>query len=995
MIEDRVDVEPRFRVLGAVSIAAAGAADSPRLRRLVAGLLIHAGSVVPVDRLADIVWADAPPDNVDNALQSLISRLRTALRAAGISTAGRQTPLVTRSPGYVLTLDTDDLDAHQFERLVGAARASPPDGAAVMLEQALGLWRGPAYAEFADAGFARAEAVRLEELRATARGEYAHALLDLGRHDEAIARLEALTADRPLSERPHEQLMLALHRAGRTPDALAVFRRMRRRLTDELGIEPGTALQDLHTRLLRRDADLESRGAAPIITRSPQPRRPGNIPAAVTELIGRDAAMARVREMLRATRLVTLTGPGGVGKTTLALALARDLAGTYPDGAWVFELGSIARPGDVADLVTSTLDLTQHEATSTLDQLTTALRARRALMVVDNCEHVIDGAATMIDALLRSCPDIVVLATSRQALGLSGERLWPVPPLALTPGATGGLSPAMRLFAQRARAAAPAFALTDDNAEDVRELCRRLDGLPLAIELAAMRMPAMTAAEVVERLPIRLRFLRSTSRFAEERHRTLRAVVDWSYDALEPDERRWFETVSVFAGSFTAAAAEQVAERCGLDPADAIDVLGRLVDTSLVTARPERPATRYSLLETLRDYGQQRLADRSALEHTQAAHAAHWLAFAERMSTRLFTREQNAAVDALAREMAELRSAHNWALRNDLARALRLVATLIGYAELRLPPELFGWAQHTVAAAQERGVTSPDVATAHALVAAGARVAGDLAAARSHAAHALGHDPGDAAFAHHHAVLVLSDVSLFEGRLADVHALERRRRALPDAPDTRWVEVQSMMNEALAYAYGGDADAALEVVDTVRAALTEDDAPFFAAYPAFAAGEALMERDPVRASTVLEEALSAARRGRDRLVLGVVMVSVASLHLRLDDPGRALALFRTAVAHWRQLGVRTMLWTTLRTVVALLSSLDATTDASVLLGVITTRATAAPVYGADRERLETVEAVLRARLGEASFEQARARGAAMTDDEAIGFAETALARAEG
>jgi predicted ATPase/DNA-binding SARP family transcriptional activator len=1002
MDRQRAAAEPAFRVLGAVAVAGAeDAMNSPRLRRLLAGLLIHAGSVVAVDRLAEIVWGDDPPVHVGNALQGLVSRLRATLRAAGIATVA-DPRLLTRSPGYLLAVDDDELDARRFEQLTGAARAAAPDAAIGLFTEALGLWRGSAYVEFADAPFARAEAARLEELRATARGDHAHALMVLGRHEEAISCLETLTVEHPLSERPHSLLMLALHRAGRTPDALAVFRRMRARLDDELGIEPGAELTDLHTRLLRRDPELDPRHTqAPrdTWTAPPRPQPPstshgGNLPQALTRVIGREDAVVQVCDRLRSSRLVTLTGPGGVGKTTLGMAVARTLAATYRDGAWLFELASITRDGDVAHLMTTTLDLPQQDSGSALDRLIDALEAMQALVVIDNCEHVIDGAAAVVAAVVRRCADITVLSTSRQPLGVAGEQLWPVPPLALEPAEADrgdGAVPAVRLFAERASAVAPAFAVTDDNAADVAELCRRLDGLPLAIELAAMRMPAMTAAEVIERLPLRLQFLRSTNRLTEERHQTLRAVIDWSYDALDRVEQRCFEAVSVFSGSFTATAAEEVTGRVGLDAAHTVDLLGSLVDKSLLSARPARPATRYALLETLRDYGLQRLEERDALQPARAAHAAHWLAFTEQMATRLCTRDQNQAVDAITREIAELRSAHAWALQHDLDLALRFMPALIGYAELRMSAELSTWAERTIAAAQRRGVETPDVATAHALVAAGARVAGDLAAARRHIDQALRHDARDAAFAHHHALYLLSDVSLFEGRLADVHAFGRRRRSLPEAPGGRWVTMQSLLNEALAHAYGGDVDAALAMADAMRATVGPDDPPDVAAYAPFVAGEALMDRDPVRASALMEESLALAREGRDRLMVGVAMVSAASLRLRLDEPGPALALFREAVTHWRQLGIRTMLWTTLRNVVALLSTLDATADAAVLLGVVRTRATAAPIYGADQDRLDTLEQVLRARLGAGPYARAAARGAGMSDDEALRFVASALA----
>ena len=1001
--------EPWLRVLGTVSVGATDdVAISPRLRRLLACLLVDAGSVVPVDRLADILWGDAPPLNIENAVQSLVSRLRTTLRVAGAGTE----VVLTRSPGYVLSIPPDAVDAGRFGRLAQDARAAPPDRAVALLDRALELWRGPAYAEFAGEPFARAEATRLEELHATARGDRAEALMSLGRHDDAVTALEALTSAHPLHERPHALLMRALHHSGRTPDALAAFRTLRATLDEELGIEPSSDLQRLHTQLLRGEVALDTRAPAAAATppgpraiaeRTPRRSRApaavpvGNLPAALTNLIGRDEALTAIADLLAASRIVTLTGPGGVGKTSLALAVARRVATTLRDGGWVFELASIRRADEVADLLTTTLDIPQQEAASPLERLLTVLRPMQALLLLDNCEHLLEDTATLVTAVVQACPDITVLATSREPLRIIGEHVLPVPALAVDTGertSEAGTSPAARLFAERARAAAPSFTVSPDNAAAIDDLCRRLDGLPLAIELAAMRMPAMTVAEMLERLPARLLLLRSNSRLVQERHRTLRAVVDWSYDTLDHDEQRLFETVAVFAGGFTAAAAEQVAQHAGLDPASTFDVLARLVDKSLVIARTGAPTTRYRLLETLRDDGLRRLEERGALEQARGAHAIHWVRFAEEMSARVFTHDQNDAVDAIAREMAELRSAHAWALDHDLGLALRMMPALIGYAELRMPAELSTWAQRTLAVAEPHGVRTPEVAATHVLIAAGARVSGSLPAAHQHIEAALRYTVEEAPFAHLHALSLLSDVSLFEGRLADVHEIEQRSRDLPASADQRWTTSQLRLNHALAHAYAGDTDAALTVADAMRAAVHDDDAPVFAAYPSYATGEALMEHDPARASEAIEHALSLTRDGRDRLALGVTLVSAASLRLRLDDPKGALELFREVVVHWRQQGLRMLLWTTLRNVVALLSRMDATVDAAVLLGVVTSRDTAAPLYGADRERLDTVATALRARLGDGDFTRHRDSGARMTDDEAMRFVAGALARAD-
>ena len=570
-------VEPvRVRVLGSLQLGDDDAAQprSARLRKLLAVLLVYRGTAVSADRLAQAVWGGCQPADPSAALQSLVWRLRQALHATGCEGAVR---LLTRPPGYLLEVEGEQVDGVRFERQVRAAAAESPERAVGLLEDALSLWRGPAYAEFADDDIVRVEATRLEELQLTARLDWVDGLLALDRPGETLARLTVTVEADPLRERPRAQLMRALHRLGRTAEALQVYREYRNLLTAELGLDPSPSLRNLQAAILqqRREPD-----RAPPATGHPSlpSRPPGNLRLELSDLLGRDDEVAAAQATLERFRVVTLSGVGGVGKTRLALRVAADSRPRYRDGAWLCELAGVADPSAVPDLVATTLGVQQRLNHTVTDRLVEYLRARSMLLLLDNCEHVLGAVTDLVDTLVRDCPDLTVLATSREPLGIDGERVLPVQPLPVPPAAMPGGAPAaaavpsVALFSQRATAAAPAFVLTDDNIAAVTEICRRLDGLPLALELAATRVRSLSPAEIADRLERRLSFLRSGRRIRQERHRTLASAVDWSYRLLTPGEQAVFDRCSMFMGSFTLAAAVAVVGES--EPAVVDDVSG-------------------------------------------------------------------------------------------------------------------------------------------------------------------------------------------------------------------------------------------------------------------------------------------------------------------------------------------------------------------------------------------------------------------------------------
>jgi predicted ATPase/DNA-binding SARP family transcriptional activator len=709
-----------------------------RLRTLLTLLALDAGRVVPAERLIDDLWEDSPPVGATNALQALISRLRTVVGRHWID---------SHPAGYRLAVDATDVDAHDFEaRLVRAGRHDDPDRRAAELRDALALWRGPALADVTGAPFADGPVARLEGLRRRALEDRIEADLALGRQAELIPELEALTAADPLREPLRGQLMRALYAAGRQADALAVYEDTKEALADALGVDPSRGLEEIYLGVLRRDLGGAGQAAAPR-GNGGGPSRPGgpgsdgslaagapgapggaggvggsggfggsggaagaggpvrpvpfgepptNLPAQLTSFIGRDTDLTRVGKLLDEARLVTLTGPGGAGKTRLSLEAGARLAARLPDGVWLVELAPVADPAEVPHAVLTVLGLREvamlagarrrvpapGEIAEPLDRLTGALTGKRLLLLLDNCEHLIDTAAGLAARLLADCPGVRILATSREPLGITGETLWPVEPLELPPAdatvAAATTYPAVRLLADRAGAARAGFTVTDENVPYIVRICRALDGMPLAIELAAARLRVLPPEQVADRLADRFRLLTGGSRTAMPRHQTLRAVVDWSWDLLGEAERTLWRALSIFAGGATLDALESV---CGLPPDDVFDVLIALIDKSLVIASDDG---RYRMLETIRAYGLERLAESGDEERVRQAHLEYFLELAEEAEHRMRGRDQLHWLDRLRAEHDNLQAALRWAIGVGAAStAVRMCAALGWYWWLR------------------------------------------------------------------------------------------------------------------------------------------------------------------------------------------------------------------------------------------------------------------------------------------------------------------------
>ncbi|SEL52297.1 AfsR/SARP family transcriptional regulator [Rhodococcus maanshanensis] len=692
----------RFGVLGPLAVWTADGASvrvpEVKVRALLADLLVHHGRPVTAARLADDLWGGDLPGNPTNTLQTKVSQLRRALE--GAEPGGRD--LVGYSPpGYLLRVEADAVDAGQFVTLTARARAAvDARERAALLAEALALWRGPAYVDFADEGFAREAATRLDELRLTALEDHAEARLELGEHDLLADELGPSVAANPLRERLRAAQVRALYRAGRQSEALASYGQLREILAEELGVDPSPDLVALYHAILDQDPGLHAASTA-------GPRARDNLPAARNDLIGRAGELAETLDRLAGARLVTLTGPGGVGKTRLALAAAEAAAEGFPDGVWLVELAELRRPPapessstrEVAAAVAVALGLRDDaaagprpaiESADPADLLAGALRSRRSLLVLDNCEHVADSVAALVDLLLRRAPGLRVLATSQEPLAVEGEVLLAVPPLRLPdvdsdaePSAVARSS-AVQLFAARAAAAAPGFALDAGNARSVAAICRRLDGIPLALELAASRVRALGIHQLADRLDDRFRLLSTGRRDAPARQQTLRAVIDWSWGLLDERERIVLRRLAVHAGGCALDAAEAVCAGVGVDTVEVLDLLSRLVDRSLVVVADDGVEPRYRLLESVAIYGLEQLHESGEFEQVRLQHNTFYADLAERSESRLRGGGQHASLRRLDAEAANVRAALDGAAeRGDVDLALRIADAMAWYWFLR------------------------------------------------------------------------------------------------------------------------------------------------------------------------------------------------------------------------------------------------------------------------------------------------------------------------
>lgn len=716
-----------------------------------------------------------------------------------------------------------------------------------------------------------------------------------------------------------------------------------------------------------------------VSTPAPPPSTTHPVPVPIDGLVGREDDLARVAAALGTHRMLTLVGPGGVGKTTLAQHVAHAVDGAV---AWC-ELAPVTDGAAVALAVATASGARRQPGADATESLIAFLASREILLVVDNCEHVLADAAGLVTRILRRCPAVTVLATSRAALAVPGEHLHPTAPLPVPDGSgDAAASPAVRLFTARARAVRPDLEVDAANLAHIAEVCRRVDGLPLALELAAARLRSLNPADLAARL-VSPADLLTGPRTAEPRHSTLRAVIDWSYALLSPAEQRLFARLSVFAGGFALAAAEQV---CG-EPA-LLDVLTALVDNSLVTAGPTAGTVRYSMLETLRDYGRDLVERRGEADTLRDAHAAWCAALAEEAGRGLRGPEEARWIATVQADLDNLRAAHRHAVRRgDTDLTLRLSAGLALSVLYRFPDEVVAWS--------ETALTLPDAA-AHPRYASVCGAVAEALTFRGEHERALRlcepaldalPDPDDAR--RMPLLKVAAAVALYRGRWAECAAATTALLALARARGDRWYVSEALLFASLARTYSGDPAGgrtlAAENLTVARAA----DNPSQIAWALYSEAEALAGDAPDRALTRYHEAIARAAPVASVFVTNVAHVGLAALHTRAGASPAALAEFRAAVRGWRRMQVWHHQWTTLRNLLLLLAGIDPEA-ATTLSGALNTHA--ANGFGADAAaEAETVD-TLRADLGDARYAVARAHGTTLSHEATVTFALEVLDR---
>jgi predicted ATPase/DNA-binding SARP family transcriptional activator len=939
-------VPPPFtiRVLGPLDVERAGEVlpiGSSMQRRLLTALIIAHGETVSVDRLVDALWGVDPPDTARNGLQTYVARLRSGL--------GDPTVVVTRPPGYALEGSRVTVDAWTFRELVRDVRRSleaDPQAAAVALSEGLKAWRGDAYAEFAG-DLAREAATQMDDLRAEAVELLARSHLRTGAPVEALAALDGLAHVTGIRESAVLLRARALAAAGRLPDALSAVREYRGRLADELGLDASAAVDDLEQQLLRGEfATVEvmtsMAGAEPV-------RVPIAPPRPVSETVGRQDDHARITAAMDVAPLVTLVGPGGVGKTRLAMVAGNQ----HRDGAWI-DLAPVRRDDDVAPAFAEGLGISIPTGTEIVRAVVEALASFKGTVIVDNCEHVLDPVAELLDAALCRSRRIRILATSRERLDLAGELVIPVVPLrAPRPHEATRNDPAVRLFLDRLTAAGG----RPVDPSDAAEVVAAVDGLPLAIELAAARAASLPIDDLVARLRERIDVLAGTHRRHGDRHRTLDRVITWSHDLLETTGRVLFRRLSVFTATFRLDEVERICADGELSRAEIAPSLARLVDTSMVT---RLEGGRFRLLEPLRLYAAARLAesDDAAAIHERQRHAA--LALIARADVAVAGPEETVTVRDVELALPDLRAVHARALeRDDLVTVARMAGQLYRFAYLQARADVLQWGV-ALAGAAGRGVTDDERARALAAAATGSWLTGDIPRALEFAiaAELLASDP----WSRITVTEVAGDVRLAVGDLDGAVAAFTENRACAEAFGHLGLAANAEVGLAFTLFQRGEQRRAETLAWSGLRRATESRSLSVQALAEYTLGEVLGDRDPDEALAAFARARSLAVMGRARFQEGLARTADVALRGRHGAPDEALRRYREALKLWRDSGAEGLLLTALRNLVVLLVRTGA--DAAALdIHAVTERLATKPSYGEEARRLDAALGAARERLG--------------------------------
>jgi predicted ATPase/DNA-binding SARP family transcriptional activator len=903
----------KFRILGPVEVELDGPPISTKGRKpraLLGLLLLHRNQPVAPEKLIEDLWGDDAPATAANTLQVYVSQVRKIV-------ADR---LKTEGGSYRLRVEEDELDADRFERLAAdgatALGRKSYGEAAEQLTEAIALWRGPALADLRYESFAQGEIARLEELRLAAVEDRIEAELGLGRHDQLVGELESLVSEHPTRERLRGLQMLALYRAGRQADALEAYRQAREALLEELGLEPGPELRELEQAILRQDEAL---------SRRPLPQ--SNVPVPVSSLVGRQRELDEITNALRnGTRVLTLTGPGGSGKTRLAIEAANLLAAELTDGAFFVPLDAIRDPGLLLPAIAQAVAVRESSEQPLPESLAERLAGRQALLLIDNFEQLVE-AAPVLSEVLEAAPGLIFLVTSRAALRVAGEQEYPVDPL--------GPEDAVALFVERAQGADPRFRLTDENAEAVREIVARLDGLPLAVELAAARTKLLPPEAMLALLDERLDLLSRGARDLPDRHRALRDTVAWSYDLLGTEEKQLFARLAVFGGGFTLESAVAVCDA-------SLDGVATLIDDSLL----ERDGERLRMLETIREYGLEQLAADDEAEFVRRRHAEHFLKLAESEPVA----EQAAWLARIDAERDNFRSALNWCLElGEASLALRIAAALWEYWWVRGHlAEGRGW----LGAALVRGRNAPPELRARAL----------------HAAGSLATRQGD----------YESAAPLFEESLALWEELD-------DAAGT----ARSLLSMGTVAAEQGDQERAIELSERSAELYQESGDQRGHAHAVSNLGGIALERgEYAKAAELSEQAYGLFETLEDAEGMAFALVNQGFAALSEGRHDRAVELLREALRRLAELEFKDVIGYCFEGLAAVLALTGRAQEASKLLGAAEALRESLGVGLAPAEQAthDTTVAAVQSSLGEGRFNAAWRQGRELALDEAIAYA---------
>ena len=928
-----MDAVPVFRVLGTLQANRDGSAlplPSRRQRALLAALLTRAGRPVPADELIEAAWGDGLPDHPKAALQTVLSRLRAVLGAELISAS---------ISGYRLNVTADDVDALRFEALRERAAHAPDAAAAGLLDAALALWRGPAYAEFADRDFASAEAARLNELRAATIEDYADLSLRSGRATDAIARLATLQASEPWRDRSVELLMRALGGSGRATEALQVYDRHRRGLAAEFGLDPSPALQDLQARILRNELPGAPRPA-------PQPPRWF---AVSTPFVGRGTEMAALAEAVRSNRLVTVTGIGGIGKTRLVAESLGEVASQLKIPVAVAELGTVPA-GSVDAAVAAALGVDVRDGTPRA-AVSEYLGAGSQLLVIDNCEHVLADARELTGALLHACPQVRIIATSRHRLGLRDEQVLPLDPLltqaADMPAESLRDTAPVRLFTDRMRRVRPALAATAETVALSAEICRRLDGVPLAIELAAAQAAAIGLVPVLDRL--------GDLDVLADADGGMRAVLDRSWTLLTRSEQELLARLSVFAAGFDLDAVEHVG-----GPAAAVR-LARLVEASLLHVTHEQGQARYRMLAIVRAFAAERLAD-GAAGPARTAHARWIRDLAQAAAADIRAGGAGGPLHQLLAYRADLLAAVRGALdAGEIELAGAITAALGWCSHWVRDGELLKLAQDV--ARDPRLPGTPVAALAGASGALHSAELGDL-----DEAHRLGTWALATASTSEELCLALTALGVtcvYRGEHAESMRHWHRLLGLPAVPAPLRVDAHATL--ALLACFRSDQAAARQHAE--RAVAAARDAGPVGAFATYTMGEVRLREDPAAAVEILKLAVSQAEAGRTAQIAEVARIALISALVRLGRHDEALRVFPDLLHQLRRRGGWPQLWTSLRILAELLEALGRPHGAALLLASANTDPSAPPVTGDDIPRYRELRRQITGQIGPDAHQQ--------------------------